>query len=117
MVCWALNLNIHFHMLFLDGAYLVHTRPPVFRCVAPPSDRKLPALVQRIAERVGRALEAEVVGSMDDLIGHSITYRIVVGPRAGQKVFALQSVVTGGVRDRDRALPGLWRAAGSDREH
>ena len=29
---------------------------------------------------------------MDDLLGHSITYRVAVGPRAGQKVFALQSV-------------------------
>ncbi len=27
----ALNLNIHFHMLVLDGAYLVGTEPPVFR--------------------------------------------------------------------------------------
>jgi hypothetical protein len=24
----ALNLNIHFHMLFLDGAYLAGTHPP-----------------------------------------------------------------------------------------
>src|SRR5690606_39198779 len=29
---------------------------------------------------------------LDDLIGHSITYRIAVGPRAGQKVFTLQTV-------------------------
>ena len=27
----ALNLNVHFHMFFLDGAYLVGTHPPVFR--------------------------------------------------------------------------------------
>jgi len=41
----ALNLNIHFHMLFLDGAYLADTSPPVFRCVAPPSERELQVLV------------------------------------------------------------------------
>jgi hypothetical protein len=29
---------------------------------------------------------------MDDLVGYSITYRVAVGPRAGQKVFALQTV-------------------------
>lgn len=29
---------------------------------------------------------------MDDLLGHSITYRVAVGPRAGQKVFTLQTV-------------------------
>jgi hypothetical protein len=29
---------------------------------------------------------------MADLLGHSITYRVAVGPRAGQKVFSLQTV-------------------------
>jgi hypothetical protein len=32
-------------------------------------------------------------GPLDDLIGHSITYRIAVGPRAGQKLFTLQTVL------------------------
>jgi len=31
-------------------------------------------------------------GPLDDLIGHSITYWIAVGPRAGQKLFTLQTV-------------------------
>jgi hypothetical protein len=31
-------------------------------------------------------------GAMDDLIGHSITYRVALGPRAGQKVFTLHTV-------------------------
>lgn len=105
----ALNLNIHFHMLALDGAYLAGTEPPVFRRIASPSAAELQALVERIAERIGRALERQGVlardaessylalepdagGGMDDLLGHSITYRVAVGPRAGQKVFALQSV-------------------------
>jgi hypothetical protein len=29
---------------------------------------------------------------MVDLLGHSITYRVAIGPRAGQKVFTLQTV-------------------------
>jgi hypothetical protein len=29
---------------------------------------------------------------MDDLLGHWITYRVAMGPRAGQKVFTLESV-------------------------
>jgi hypothetical protein len=29
---------------------------------------------------------------LDDLLGHSITYRVAVGPRAGQKVFSLQTL-------------------------
>ncbi len=40
----ALNLNIHLHMLVLDGAYLVDTEPPVFRRIAPPSLAELQAL-------------------------------------------------------------------------
>jgi hypothetical protein len=31
---------------------------------------------------------------MDDLIGHSIAYRVAIGPRSGQKVFTLKSVPT-----------------------
>jgi hypothetical protein len=31
-------------------------------------------------------------GPQDDLIGHSITYRIAVGPRTGQKLFTLQTL-------------------------
>ena len=54
---FALNLNIHFHMLVLDGAYLVGTEPPVFRRIAPPGEAELQALVERLAERIGRALE------------------------------------------------------------
>jgi Putative transposase len=53
----ALNLNVHFHMLYLDGAYLADTSPPVFRRIEPPSERELQAPIQRIVERIGRTLE------------------------------------------------------------
>jgi hypothetical protein len=46
----ALNLNVHFHLLVLDGAYLLGTHPPVFRRVAAPSARELQTLVERLAE-------------------------------------------------------------------
>lgn len=67
-------------------------------------------LVQRFgsASRIGRVLEGRGLaerdmenawllgdgegGPLDDLLGHSITYRIAVGPRAGQKLFTLQTV-------------------------
>ena len=96
-------------MLVLDGAYLVGTEPPVFRRNAPPGEAELQALVECLAERIGRALERQGVlvrdaessflelepaadGPMADLLGHSITYRVAMGPRAGQKVFSLQTV-------------------------
>jgi len=39
----------------------------------------------------GLAMQGEG-GPLDDLLGHSITYRIAVGPRAGQELFTLQTV-------------------------
>jgi len=75
-------------------------------------------LVERLAERIGGALErcgvlvrdtessfleldAAAGGPIDDLLGHSITYRVAVGPRAGQKVFSLQTVPARGEELRE----------------
>jgi ribosomal protein S27E len=105
----ALNLNVHFHMIFVDGVYLVDgEHVPIFRHVPAPTGTELQSLVQRIAERVGRVLEKRGLierdiesawlaanaepGPLDDLVGHSITYRIAAGPRAGQKLFTLQTL-------------------------
>ncbi len=105
----ALNLNIHFHMLFLDGAYRTEgIAAPQFHPVSEPGAQELQGLVEQIAARVGQVLERRGLierdiekawlasdseaGPLDDLIGHSITYRIAVGPRAGQKLFTLQTV-------------------------
>ena len=106
----ALNLNIHFHMLFLDGVYLTDgAHSPVFRYVAAPGANELQGLLEQIAARVGQALEKRGLierdienawlsagvepGPLDDLTGHSITCRIATGPRAGQKLFTLQTVL------------------------
>ena len=54
----ALNLNIHFHMIFLDGVYLpVEGAAPVFRHVPSPTGTELQELVRQIAARIGRVLE------------------------------------------------------------
>lgn len=47
-------------------------------------------IVERDNENAWLAGDGES-GPLDDLIGHSITYRIAVGPRAGQKLFTLQT--------------------------
>lgn len=41
------------------------------------------------SRRVGDAVDA---GPLNQLLGHSITYRIAVGPQAGGKVFSLQAI-------------------------
>ncbi len=49
-------------------------------------------LLERDAENSYLAPDAVPAGSMDNLWGHSITYRIAVGPQAGRKVFTLQTL-------------------------
>ena len=52
----ALNLNIHFHMLFLDGVYVQHaTDRHCFRRTAPPTVEQLHVLLHQISERVAIA--------------------------------------------------------------
>ena len=94
----ALNLNIHFHMLFLDGVYVdgADGLSPQFRWVKAPTSAELTQLTHTIAHRVGRFLERQGLlerdaensylagdavegGSLEQLLGHSITYRIAVG--------------------------------------
>jgi len=49
-------------------------------------------ILARDAENSYLELGPDAGGPLDDLIGDSITYRVAVGPRAGQKVFSLQTV-------------------------
>ncbi len=44
------------------------------------------------AEQRFLAAEAAEEGTMDQLMGNSITYRITVGPQASRKVFTLQTL-------------------------
>jgi hypothetical protein len=104
----ALNLNIHFHLLVLDGVYVRGNDRLEFRRVPPPTKAELDQLLKTLTSRIGRHLErrgwltrdAESSHlnldregtTMDSLLGHSITYRIALGPRAGQKAFTLQSL-------------------------
>ena len=79
----ALNLNIHFHLLVLDGVY----------------------------GRVNSHLTLDREGTaLDSLLSHSITYRIALGPRAGQKAFTLQSLP--GTSRREPDEPFLASADG-----
>jgi hypothetical protein len=46
----------------------------------------------RDIENAYLALESTDASIMDDLLGHSISYRIAVGPHAGRKAFTLQKI-------------------------
>src|SRR5262249_29818195 len=105
----ALNLNVHYHLLFLEGVYLDrtdHGRPP--RCLQgePPTDTDITAVIQKISRRVIRklrrlgyleaSLEPPVATGYDPLrdtapelartMAASVQQCIAFGDRAGQQV-------------------------------
>ena len=106
----ALNLNLHYHLLFLDGAYTQGDSHRLeFRRSREPTSAELTALAETLARRIGRYLtrrgyltqDAEnsylaegltEAGAVEELTGSSITYRIAVGPHKGRPVYRLQSL-------------------------
>lgn len=129
----ALNLNIHFHILFLDGVYVYREdRPPRFQRVRAPDKSELEELVQLISIRVGRCLERQGLLEQDaesawldldpsedsdatpdkagwalpQILGSSVSYRVAVGPQQGRKAFMIRTI-----RPLDRPDPGLERVA------
>ncbi len=95
-------------MLLLDGVYVATDNRLRFKRVNAPDKADLEALVHTLSERVGRHLEREglLVRDLDSsylalephdddalaqVLGSSITYRIVFGPRQGHKAFTLHS--------------------------
>ena len=123
----ALNAQLHFHMLFLDGVYVERPDGSLrFRWVKAPTSAELTALAHTIARRVGRFLErqgllerdaensylageAVEAGPMDQLLGHSITYRIAVGPRRAQGVHLANPA---GLRSRRGFADTVGKVAG-----
>jgi len=110
----AINLNLHFHCVFLEGVYLDRTaagRKPRFVTVEPPSDADIATVLQKISHRVIRTLrrlgyleasmDAPVATGSDPLrdtapelartMAASVQQRIAFGDRAGQPVRRISS--------------------------
>jgi len=121
----AVNLNIHFPILFLDGVYVYRdNRSPRFQRVRAPDKSEFEDLVQLISQRAGRCLErlgfleqdvesawlelepADDTDAMPHLLGSSVSYRIPVGPQQGQKAFMICTI-----QPLNRPDPGLERVA------
>ena len=104
----AANLNIHLHCLVLDGFYRSSEGTPVFHEARAPTGDELQALLAKIIRRIlkcltrqGYLIEEEGMSYLADtdadhaltpLQAASCSYRIALGPHAGQKVLSLQSV-------------------------
>jgi hypothetical protein len=105
----ALNLNLHFHVISLEGVYLDRTdqpRQPRFLQSEPPTDTEIAEVIQKLSRRVIRTLrrlgsldagpETPVATGYDPLRAHepvlaramaaSVQQRIAGGERAGQPV-------------------------------
>jgi Putative transposase/Transposase zinc-binding domain len=104
----AANLNIHLHCLVLDGVYHTREGVPVFQEARAPSIEALQSLLAQIITRLMRLLmrqgwlieeqgmtylaEPDSDNALTPLQAASCTYRIALGPRAGQKVLSLRSL-------------------------
>jgi ribosomal protein S27E len=106
----ALNLNVHFHMLFLDGIYTEDEQGKQrFHRVKAPTHDELNTLVHTLSHRIARCLEKRGLLERDaentwltleegeddvltQLHGSSVTYRIATGSQRGRKVFTLQTL-------------------------
>jgi hypothetical protein len=114
----ALNLNLHFHMLYLNGVYDANG---YFWPVKPPTPEDLDKLTHTIAKRVSRYLERagylyrdaeseylDLMPEKDDalhsIIGASVTYRLAFGPNAGRKALTLQGVLASDKRMKPSEL-------------
>jgi len=77
----ALNLNIHFHMLFLDGVFIggANGQPMRFLRVKTPTKAELTQITRTIAHRVARYLERQGLLERD-------TGNIYLTPEAVEKV-------------------------------
>ena len=106
----AANLNIHLHCLVLDGVYRMQNGVPAFHGVRTPTAEQLQTLLDQIIQRVMKALtrhgalieeegmtflaDMEVDTALASLQSAACTYRIALGPRAGQKLLTLKTVAT-----------------------
>ncbi|MEI6721851.1 MAG: transposase zinc-binding domain-containing protein [Betaproteobacteria bacterium] len=104
----AANLNIHLHCLVLDGVYRRTGGEPVFQEVCAPSRDEFAGLLDKIIARLMKLLTRQgylveeqgmtYLADMDadnplaSLQAAACTYRIALGPRAGQKVLSLRTV-------------------------
>jgi ribosomal protein S27E len=108
----SLNLNVHYHMIFLEGGYYESPHGPRFWWIDPPTDEEIQKLVKTLAHRVIRFLkkkgyfqddheqavpEEETIQEdlLPELQAASVRSRVAMGERRGQRVRRLGALMPG----------------------
>jgi hypothetical protein len=112
----AVNLNVHFHSVFLDGVYADpdNTGTPEFFPLPAPADEEIARVAAASAKGIIRLLERRGLLSQDGEAAEdplrdeqpllaacaaaSLRYRIATGARTGKPVTATQSLAARGLR-------------------
>lgn len=105
----SINLNVHFHQLFLDGVYELDAegRPTEFHIIRAPTHKELGEVLDKIIKRTTRLLERRGIIRRDEdslqidlseddaltrLQAGAATYRFALGPNKGKKALTLKTV-------------------------
>ena len=106
----SLNLNVHFHMLFIDGTYGLsdEKEPTDFFAADPPTLVELAPVLEKIIRRLTKYLERKGIIAKDNdqpfqleisdedvfskLQASSVTYRFATGPSKGKKAMVLRTL-------------------------
>ena len=102
----ALNLNVHLHMIILDGVYTLESNRPRFHQVNAPDRQHLEKLLNRVIARVMRRLvkdglliqdqeqpwlDLQDTDTLHTLNAASTRYRVAIGPGVGGKTLTLKN--------------------------
>lgn len=108
----SINLNVHFHSLYIDGAYQLNSdqKPHVFCPIAEPTIEELTAVLQRIIKKIISLLEKHgyLIRDNEDKLSlsidnedtfsqiqaSSVVYRFATGPNRGKRALVLKTTPT-----------------------
>ena len=106
----SLNLNIHFHQLFVDGCYeLNEQKQPIdFWVASPPTIKEIEEVLTKIISKLTKYMERQKIiirdtedgfqipipdeDTLSKLQATSVTYRFATGKSKGKKAIVLKSI-------------------------
>lgn len=110
----SINLNIHFHQLYLDGVYELDDegRPSTWHMTKAPTKPEMDDVLNKIILRITKLLEKKGIIKRDEedflqlnleeddalarLQAGAATYRFTIGPNKGKKALTLKTVPENG---------------------